>query len=742
MTVSRLSTLKEFGIFRDFTWPNDLSEFGKYNLIYGWNGSGKTTLSRLFRAMELSQTPGMGTVTVKVDDSSVAGSDFPNSTFPIRVFNTDFVRASVFPTGGELAPIFVIGESSVEKQKEVERLRAELGAARSEQSEVNQKQNRAAEALDKFCVDRAKAIKEQLRSSGQNKYNNYDKGQFSADVQNVIQNNSATSSILSDIELTSQLSQSRASSKYPISTVSYTEPNFPVLEQAVAELLSTTVVSTVIEALKDDSDLSSWTRTGLSLHVDRRSGDCLFCGQVLPEDAIARLEAHFSTEFEEFQDAIDRQESALNELITAIDSVGLPKRAEIYDDLGDDLDSAISKLRSHLSENRDRLRSLSEQLANKKGKPFTSLTLNGASPSAPDDSFQKVNDLIERHNGITNDFQNKVRQARENVANHYIAESVAEYSRLRDEHESAMSALAPISSRIQLAEQRIRDLEREIVEHREPAEELNEDLKKYLGHSELELTVSDTGYTVTRNGQKASYLSEGEMTAIALLYFLKSIGDRSFDKSKGLVVLDDPVSSLDSSAMYLALSLIRERTSAVGQILILTHNFPFFRQARNWLTFTKEHQFYMLQCTSLNGRRTSQIRRLDPLLAKYESEYHYLFSCLYKAAKTTESDRFDEYYHFPNIARRTLENFLAFRHPGTYDNMWAALKEVKTSDEARKARILNFVQTHSHGPSVGQPGHDPFILGECQAIIRDLLDLIKDEDRQHFEAMEKLAEGA
>jgi wobble nucleotide-excising tRNase len=56
--------MRNCGVFRDFSWPSDLSDFGRYNLIYGWNGSGKTTLSRLFRALENKTALPSGEATV------------------------------------------------------------------------------------------------------------------------------------------------------------------------------------------------------------------------------------------------------------------------------------------------------------------------------------------------------------------------------------------------------------------------------------------------------------------------------------------------------------------------------------------------------------------------------------------------------------------------------------------------------------------------------------------------------
>ena len=49
--ITKISKLKGFGIFQDFTW-NDLTTFKKKNLIYGLNYSGKTTLSKLFQNLE------------------------------------------------------------------------------------------------------------------------------------------------------------------------------------------------------------------------------------------------------------------------------------------------------------------------------------------------------------------------------------------------------------------------------------------------------------------------------------------------------------------------------------------------------------------------------------------------------------------------------------------------------------------------------------------------------------------
>ena len=229
-------------------------------------------------------------------------------------------------------------------------------------------------------------------------------------------------------------------------------------------------------------------------------------------------------------------------------------------------------------------------------------------------------------------------------------------------------------------------LEREIVEHRQPAEELNDDLRHYLGHNEIQLEVKETGYTIARNGVPATALSEGETTAIALLYFLKSLRDRRLDIKKCVVVLDDPVSSLDANALYLAFGFIRERTQDAAQLFILTHNFTFFRNVKNWFHNLKGQRkkdisqrparFYMLDCRFKANQRFSVLCPLDPLLEQYESEYHYLFARIYREACRATGTTLEENYFLPNIARRLLEGFLAFRQPQLSGELWNQLNGV------------------------------------------------------------------
>lgn len=750
--VSRITRLRVPGVFRDFEWPNDLADFGRYNLIYGWNGTGKTTLSRLFRVLESRQPLVSGDAVVRINGNDVKSSEFGTVTFPVRVFSKDFVNEAVFPAGGgEVPPIFVVGKESVEKQQQVDQLKTERARAEGTLASVRKAKQEAENALDRSCIEQARTIKDTLRSSGSNSYNNYDKAAYRARAQKMVEDGDTATHRLSEAGRDGLLAQHRASPKPQLSPLSYQIPELQQIANDVSELLSVTVVSRAIEALKNDRPLSDWIRDGLGLHQERLAESCLFCTQRLPSTRLSTLEAHFSAQYEDFLKSLDAKISELRVASRQASETAPANRAELYDDLASDYEGARQPLTQTVKATRDFLDALVAALADKKGRAFEGLALDVAVPPVTVTAVDDLNAVIHKHNQASDGFQARVGAARDRVALDMIASRLDEFVGLLDKLRGRDSAVAQALQAVQRHTAEIERLEREIVEHRQPAEQLNEDLQEYLGHGELRLDIRETGYLITRNDVPAQSLSEGETTAIALLYFLKSLQDRRFDSSKGIVVLDDPVSSLDANALYLAFGFIQERTKGAAQLFILTHNFTFFRQVRNWFHHLKGQsandiskrpaRFYMLDCARDGKQRSAAIGALDPLLEQYESEYHYLFARIYREAAAPSPATLEESYFVPNMARRVLEAFLAFRRPHVSGKLWQKVRNLEF-DEARKLRILRFLDTHSHGEAIGEPQHDPSLLGEARSVLRDVLDLIKAQDPEHFKAMETLLKPA
>jgi wobble nucleotide-excising tRNase len=126
-----------------------------------------------------------------------------------------------------------------------------------------------------------------------------------------------------------------------------------------------------------------------------------------------------------------------------------------------------------------------------------------------------------------------------------------------------------------------------------------------------------------------------------------------------------------------------------------------------------------------------------PLPEQFDAEYHYLFACVHRASVASPAPPLEQNYSLPNLARRLLESFLAFRQPHIAGELWQKLQLV-TFDETKKIRIIRFLHTHSHHAALGEPEHDLSLLSEAQAILKDLLDLIESQDKDHFNAMKSL----
>ena len=747
--IDRITKLKHPGTLHNFTWPENLPNFGRYNLIYGWNGSGKTTISRLFHALEIRTAPTNYEVEISINGQGVDGSAFPQTTLPVRVFNRDFMSANVTQTaGGDIPPILVLGEDSVEKQKQVEKLRIGLTEAIAEENNSLLQSASDKRNLDKHRIRQAKIIKDTLTSTRLNPYNYFDKSRYEQRAQEMLDSGDGKDHRLDGDAHTDLRSRIHETPKGKIKELDYTFPQLSTISDDVVQLLETTVISATIESLQNDQNLSSWVREGIGLHDSYGAMQCLFCEQTLPQDRLDSLKAHFNAAYEHLLKNIDEQIERIEQAARDSESIVLPHRSQFYEDLGKGYEDALGNFKSMQDAANQALSVFVNALTEKKGQVFESFSLDLPLPKLSAETVKSLNGLVRQHNSRCNEFEGQVVAARESLAADMVARSLEEYASLTKRVWESQSRATHSSNEVQRLESKIAQLEQEIVEHRRPAAELNEDLRKYLGHEELQLEVRDTGYQITRGGEPAHSLSEGEVTAVALLYFLKSLNDRRFDASNGVVVLDDPVSSLDSNALFLAFGVIRERTQNSGQLFILTHNFAFFRNVKNWLhnmrgqrkkeVSKRPARLYMLewQFPKNTSQRLATLRRLDPLLEWYESEYHYLFARIFRESQKATT-ALSENYVLPNMARRLLEGFLAFRVPQTSGDLSRKLKGVEF-DEAMKTRILRFVNTHSHNDLIAEPEHDPSLLAEARPVLQDLLNFIETLDPDHYRAMEEL----
>lgn len=759
MQVTRIKRIQDHRIFHDFKWPRDLPPFKRFNLIYGWNGSGKTTLSELFRHLQNRTVVTTGEVEFEIDGArTVDGIAIPDASIPgVRVFNRDVVAASILSADDGVAPpIFYFGEASVEKQKEIEQLEAELAAAETALNTERDVRKRVANELDKFAVDQARNIKRILTTSRTPKYNNYNKTSF-RNTMEAFDPTTASAALLADAERERLLTEKNGQPKGELPEQAVPIPDFAELEKRTREVVTRSVVNQVLSELSSDSMLNSWVDQGLQLHSGNlRSERCRFCGQPLTAERRAALESHFNDAYAKLQEDINALALSLDSAVELISSWSPPIAASTYQHLAEEFSSVVSAAEATRADAVVHLRGLRSLVDAKSVSPLSSNEF--PQPMAPQKAYsdsmakssEKVIEMLKKHNSTTADFQAGIDRACERLEGSYVAEEFSTFRELATAAAESNSKVAELRDRPGELRTQVRRNQRSIFEHQTPADELNDQLRSYLGRDEIRFEMRDAGYALTRAGHPESSLgesdlSEGEKTAIAFLYFLKSLQDREFDMANGIVVVDDPVSSLDTNSLFSAFGFLRERTKDCGQLFVLTHNFGFFRQVRNWLQWPKGERkhsrlLFLQNRFRTDGVRIASLEELDPLLTDYESEYHYLFKRVHEVATAPAQAGLEGYYGVPNLARRLLESFLAFRYPGI--SSFTGLMAEADYPAAQTSKITHFLHTNSHSDSIAESTGNLESLSETVPVVRDIMAMMKHLDKGHYDGMLRLIEAS
>lgn len=776
MKLVRFAKIRGHRIFKDFTWPGTLEDFGQFNLIYGWNGSGKTTLSGLLKAVQAASAIHEGQIDYIFDENRISGIDLPTAVAlpQVRVFNRETVSRSVFESSGDLLgqlpPVYVFGEESAEKQRQINLLKAQLPALSDALNTADAKISTARNDLSAYATDRAREIKNLLVAPGGD-YNNYNAADFRSQITD-FESNPIPALSPEERELLLDLKDAKPLSLIAIPSISF--PDVMRFHKEAQEALDKTVISTVIEELTTNPTIADWVNKGLTLHTHEGDAtNCKFCEQPLPAERLRTLEAHFNDQFRQFTADLQALAVRIETSGKELNEVLLPPSSVLYPELQVDYESERRGLEASLFSVRHGLLALARAIKTKQERIFESLALEsllvgGDGTIEQDKSFLlsllkalnaglpalgefmgknaliRLQSIIEKHNSKTKSFAQQVSTARERLLQHELVQALPGWQERQSNFRASNEAKASAEQIKGNAETDINMLEADILQHLQPANELNLELIAYLGHDEIQIAVEDTGYRLIRRGAPATNLSDGERTAIAFLYFLKSLDDRSFDLKNGIVVVDDPISSLDSNSIYSAFGFMKRKLCNAGQLFVLTHNFTFLRQVRNWFNFVNRHhkdkpglpaRFYMLRTSFEIGERGATIEKLDPFLRDYESEYHYLFNRVLKACDLPRGAPLQTYYELPNLARRLLESFLGFKVPNE-GTLHARLEAVEF-DGPKKTRLIRFLDTHSHAEQIAEGHDEASALAEAPEVLQDLLSLIEQCDGEHYERMKQ-----
>lgn len=757
--IKKIKRIKNLGIFSDYTWIAKLDDFKRYNLIYGWNGCGKTTLSKLFLAFESGYLPSHEDLEYEIDANERSFKQKENFNQKVRVFNEDYILNNVQTLSGKAKPIYILGE---ENKKIVDQIKLDEGQLDIKQKELKGLIQAKTEATKK----KGEKFTQIATTIGLNTGGIASRTYRKPEAEEAF--NKLTEKTLLNTDEIKKYSSTLRQHELPSLDLIYVDDKSKELNEIIDEgnkILSKTVKSLVIERLKVNDDISEWVEEGISLHAKHKSKKCEYCTQDLPESRVKELADYFNDEDKKLKDDIEQLVAKLSNILLVVKEVTIKDKMNLYEDLqkeyesaGNNLDTAGESLLKIISE------SLS-YIKNKKSK-----TTEVVAPQKFIDydrylyAIKEVNEIINKHNSKTSDFKSDKENALEKLEKHYLSTIYDEIKELEKQSAIYDESISRVSNgdpkdpsylSLTALKERISENQNKISSSHKACSEINKNLKTFLGTDEIIFEVEEEGYIIKRLGETATNLSEGEKTTIAFVYFLIHLSDRDFNLKKGIVVIDDPISSLDANILFRVSAFVQTKLVSSEQLFILTHNYDFFNLIKKWFKnelnlgkdiTTYRGGFYMIKnyLDSKTKRRCAEISDLDELLRDYESEYHYLFSkLLFYQRDTIEDGRgtIGSIYPYPNLARKFLECFLAFRvpTPGSFLTKFMSLKDFnKDISGTDLSQAYNFVNSHSHlNTKTGLLQFDPTLTLSGEKNIELVLNIVKLADEKHFKDMEK-----
>jgi wobble nucleotide-excising tRNase len=730
--LKRLDSITGFGLFRNYVWDTTkLKDFNRYNLVYGWNYSGKTTLSRIFQSIEDSRIhddfSGATFAITQRDGSSISDTSI-SSASPVRVFNREFVLRN-FHEGSDMTGaglIAVIGESN-------QALKTRLQTWEERALKVSEFKTRISaekSTLEKRLKDAATA---QARTIIEIVGGPYTRTHLLNQTIPALPN-THTPLPLSNLELNAEKEQFRRAGDF--TEVSLFEPAHSYIVNDLLKIRSAlreVATNTAITSIQKSRNLEQWVEGGLELNTSGSS--CEFCGATITKERWAALKGHFSEEFAKLQ-------RKLTEFVAIIESVTFDAPIlneitlfpELRKDYLDRRSKVVDSLKSVELTTSNIKELIDNKLINLEGEQIYKPDLTSAKELRT--SIRELNTVLRLHNSKVSSADQVRATAKTKICRHFAVDylkrsSVLKHSakilRIETRIKKCTITTTDIRSQIEAAQQAIKDASI-------AAQKVNENLASLLpGDDIIAVKLNDSDFVFQRSGQVAKNMSEGERTAVALSYFLAKLEEGPVPLSEMIVVLDDPISSLDENHIYAVHSICEKRLANALQLFILTHNSSFFGMSKDWMK-GKASSFYMTQRGQDSSNQWfSTLIQLPHMLYKFKSDYQYTY-CKLKLINDEPTPQFEDLTGAPNLIRNLLEAYLGFIFPekGTLDDKLPRI----IPDNEKCGKIIKFVNENSHSHSLTQATDIAAYIVHGKQIIREVLGAIQNHNPDHVTSLE------
>ncbi|MEW6565065.1 MAG: AAA family ATPase [Spirochaetota bacterium] len=571
----------------------EVNELKKINFFYGSNGTGKTTISKVLANPE------------NFRDCNFEWEN--NRKTKTIVFNEEFIR-NYFYEKDVLNGIYTIGEGASEienninqKKDELDKVSSELQKLNSTKHDREQEKSKNYDKLKESCWEKGYLSLQDdfdLFFTGYKK----DKEKFANKILGEKTNDAI---LLSKDELKRKydLIYARDVSKIDEILLIPTEQIQKI--ETKQEILKTAIIG------KKDVDISAmieklhnhdWVKQGKEYYdknydEERKSYICPFCQQTTSENFRKQLEEYFDETYQnninDLNYFIEEYQRVSQEILNLLEQV-LKIDNQYINEEKNKIEDKKKIIEGLINENIQLLRE-KETNPSKKIELKSILTeLNNINSI-----FNEVNQKIKEHNRLIDNKQSEKPKLEKKIWKYItdlLSKEIQSYENINIGIEKALGNIDKQIKNNKLKEEEIKkqisELEKQIKSVKPTVDNINKILENF-GFRGFKLKPADDEkhYHIIRNdGSDAKKtLSEGERNFLVFLYFYHLIygvdnPEENINQDK-ILVIDDPVSSLDSDVLFIVSTLIRgiidkvrKNQDTVKQIFIFTHNAYFFKE--------------------------------------------------------------------------------------------------------------------------------------------------------------------
>lgn len=688
ITIRNVATYDDTGI--------EITDLQKVNFIYGANGSGKTTITKflykpdepLFENCSLNWTSGIALSTI--------------------VYNKDF-RDRNFGKG-TIKGVFTLGQANKEELEAINALQVYLMNIKEniiKKRATIEKQKEQKESVENEFKETAWiTVFKKYEVDFKDAFIGYQrKDAFKVKLLQEFSNNTSELKTLTELKEKAKTIFAKAPTAIPfISQINF-QRLLEIEENGVWKKKIVGSADVEIAKLIRKLNLNDWVNEGRKYMQDDEV--CPFCQKpTISEDFKSQLERYFDESFVNDTSLVKTLSEEYNQLsqniLNELAQIESRENANPGSKLKVDTFSAyIKTLYSQFVSNKERI-------ANKSKEPSRSIDL--ISIKLQLESIHQVitdaNAEIKKHNDLVANYSvertNLIQAiwrflAEENKTD--IQVFIKKSNGLQKGIDALETQLSDLEQEYRIKDNELKEKNKNVTSIQPSVDEINRILKAY-GFQNFKLLQSKTEknqYQIQReDGSLAeSTLSEGEITFITFLYFLQlakgSISEENITDERVLVI-DDPISSLDSNILFVVSSLlkkiikgIKKDEGNIRQLVLLTHNVYFHKEASFIDGRTKESAdtHYWILRKNNNISTIQDFKMKNPIQNSYE--------LLWQELKNRENS---SGITIQNTMRRIIENY--FKILGKYgdDDLISKFSDPEEKEIGRS--LISWINDGSH----------------------------------------------